>query len=90
MCTKCISKKSTVKIKSTSIILIAKANKLETRNILIEEKNWRISQYILHVHRRLIKMLSLHYHKLVGKIKEHEGKKHLMVNDHMLDKMLEN
>ena len=34
-------------------------------------------------------MLSLHYHELVGKIKEHKGKKYLMVNDHMLDKVLD-
>ena len=25
----------------------------------------------------------------MGKIKEHEGKKYLMVNDHMLDKVLD-
>ena len=31
-------------------------------------------------------MLSLYYHELMGKIKEDEGKKYLMVNDYVLDK----
>ena len=35
-----------------------------------------------------MKMLSLHYHKLVEKNEEHEGKKYLMVNDYKLDKVL--
>ena len=35
-----------------------------------------------------MKMLSLHYHELMGKIEEHERKKYLMVNDYMLDKVL--
>ena len=29
-------------------------------------------------------MLSLHYHELVGTVKEREGKKYLMVDDYML------
>ena len=43
-----------------------------------------------YVHRKLIKVLSLHYHELMGKIKEHEGKKYLMVNDYMPDRVLDN
>ena len=34
-------------------------------------------------------MLSFHYHELMGNIKEHEGKKYLMVNDYILDKILD-
>ena len=34
-------------------------------------------------------MLSQHYHQLIGKIEEHEGKKLLMVHDYMLDKVLD-
>ena len=34
-------------------------------------------------------MLSLHYHKLMGKIEEREEKKYFMVNDYMLDKVLD-
>ena len=36
-----------------------------------------------------MKMLSLHYHELMGRIEEHEGQKYLMVNDYMLDKVLD-
>ena len=32
-------------------------------------------------------MLSLRYDELMGKINEHEGKKCLMVNDYMLNKV---
>ena len=42
-----------------------------------------------HVYSKSIKMLSLHYHELMGNIKEHEGKKYLMADDYMLDKVLE-
>ena len=34
-------------------------------------------------------MLIFHYHELMGKTKEHEGTKYLMVNDYMLDKVLD-
>ena len=40
-----------------------------------------------YVHRKLIKMHRLHYHKLMGNIKEYEGKKYLMINDDMLGKV---
>lgn len=42
-----------------------------------------------HVHKKAIKMLSLHYRELMRKIEEHERKKHLMVVDCMLDKVLD-
>ena len=34
-------------------------------------------------------MLCLHHNESMGKIKEHEGKKYLMVNDYILDKVLD-
>ena len=34
-------------------------------------------------------MHRLHYHKLMGNIKEYEGKKYLMINDDMLGKVLD-
>ena len=34
-------------------------------------------------------MFSLHYHELMEKVKEHEGKKYLMVNDDTLNKVLD-
>ena len=33
-------------------------------------------------------MLSLHYHELMGKTEELEGKKYLMMGDYMLDKTI--
>ena len=35
-------------------------------------------------------MLSLHYHELMGKAEKHEGKKYLMVDDYMLNRVLGN
>ena len=34
-------------------------------------------------------MLSLYYHELIGNIEEYEGKKYLMIDDNILDKVLE-
>ena len=34
-----------------------------------------------------MKMLTFHYDELIGKNEEHEGKKHLMVDDYMLDRV---
>ena len=50
-------------------------------------KNIKIWRFICS--QQIDKVVSLHYHGLMGKIKEHEGKKYLMVNDHMLDKVLD-
>ena len=53
---------------------LAKAKKQETENILINEKNYKdLVIYFRLVYSKLIKML-LHYHELMGNIKEHEGK----------------
>ena len=41
-----------------------------------------------YIHGKSMKMLSLHYHELMGKIKEHE-EKNLLVNDYMVDKLLD-
>ena len=42
--------------------------------------------FTIYAHNKLLKMLSLHYYELLGKIKEHEGKKYLMVDNYILDK----
>lgn len=34
-------------------------------------------------------MLSLNYHQIIGKIEEPEGRKYLMVEDFMLEKVLD-
>ena len=42
-----------------------------------------------YVHSKSIKVLNLHYHELIGKIEEHEGKKYLTYRDYLLDKVLD-
>ena len=42
-----------------------------------------------YVHKKPIKMISLHYHELMGKIEEQERKKYLMVDDYMPVKALD-
>ena len=55
---------------------LVKAKKLETKKILIDEKNCKdlIIYFTRYVHSKSIKMFSLHYHELTEKINEHEGK----------------
>ena len=70
---------------------LVKTKKLETKNILINEKNYKhlTIYFTRYVHSKSIKVLSLHYHELMGKIQEHEEEIYLMVNYYMLDKVLE-
>ena len=65
---------------------LVKAKKSETKNVSIDEKNYKdLTIYIIrYIHSKSIKMFSLHYHELMGKIKEDEG----LVYDYMLDKVL--
>ena len=55
---------------------LVKAKKLETKNIFTDEKIYKnlTTYFTRYVHSKSIKMLSLHYHELMGKIKEYEGK----------------
>ena len=53
----------------------SKQKKLETKNNLIDGKNYKklVSYFLGFVHSKSIKMLSLYYyHELVGKTKENE------------------
>ena len=36
-----------------------------------------------------IKMLNLYYHELMGKVKKHEEKEYLMIDDYVLDKVFD-
>ena len=69
-----------------------KSEKLETENFLIDEKNCKdlVIYFTNYASSNLIKMLSLHYHKLTEKIEEHEEKKYLMVDDYLLGRALDN
>ena len=70
---------------------LIKAKKLETKSTLIDEKNHKdlVTYFTRCVHSKSIKILSLYYHKLIGKNEEHEGKKYLMVDDYILNKVLD-
>ena len=56
----------------------------------IDEKNYKdlTIYFTRYVHSKSIKMLSLHYHKLMKKLMNMK-KKYLMVNDYILDGVLE-
>ena len=53
---------------------LIKAKKLETKNILIDEKIFKdlVIYFTRYDHSKSVKLLSLHYHELIGKIEEHE------------------
>ena len=52
---------------------LIRANKIETENILIDVKNYKdlVAYFTRYVHQKLIKMLSLYYYDLIGKIEKH-------------------
>ena len=56
--------------------IYSKQTKLQTKNILIDEKNYAdlVNYFTRYNHRKQIRMLILYYHELIGKIEEHEGK----------------
>ena len=64
---------------------LVKATKLETKNVLINEKNYKdlMICFTRYVHSKSIKTLSLYYHGLIGKFKKDEGK-NMIVDDYML------
>ena len=45
--------------------------------------------YTRYVNYKSIKMFSLYFDKFMGKIKEHERKKYLMIDGYMLNKVLD-
>ena len=57
------------------------AKTLETQNTLIDKKNYMglTIYFTKYIPIKFIKMLSFHYHKSMGKIKEHKENKYLMV-----------
>ena len=64
--------------------------KMETKNIVINEKSYKdlVMYFTRFGSGKTLTMLNLYYHKLMGRIKESEGKK-LMVGDYVLDKVLD-
>ena len=57
----------------------------------MHKKNYKdlVIYYTRYDNSKSIKMMSLSYHELVGKIKEHEGKNTLMIDSYVLDKVLD-
>ena len=71
---------------------LIKPQKLETKNILIKKKIYKVLViYFTRYHHpdKSIAMLYLYYYELIGKIEEYEGKKYLMVENYTQDKVLD-
>ena len=68
---------------------LVKTKNVEAKNTLINKKDNLMIYFNRYGHSKSIKILIVHHHELMGKSKEHEGKKHLMVNGFMLDKSLD-
>ena len=66
---------------------LVKLKNLDTKFILIDQKNYKsLMIYVtIYVDKKWIKLLSLNFHELVGKIEEHKGKKYLMADGYMLN-----
>ena len=69
---------------------LVKHKKIRIKNILIDKKIYKdlMIYFTRCVRSKSIKTLSLHYPELMEKLKNTKGKKYLMVNDYMLDKVL--
>ena len=61
---------------------------METKTFFTNKKNFKdlVIYFTIYARNKSLKMLSLHYDESVGKIKEHEGKKYLMVDNYILNK----
>ena len=59
------------------------AKKIRTKTILIDERKCKhfVIYYNTYTHCKSTKIITLHYNELIRKIKDHEGKKYLMVGD---------
>ena len=70
--------------------ILMKAKKLDTKNIVIDQKNYKdFTVYFTRYDSRKSIVESLYYHELMGKIEgKCEGKIHLMLNDNILKKVL--
>ena len=71
--------------------MVKAKKKLETENVLIDEKNYKdlVICFTRYVHSKLIKILSMYYHELMGKVKKYEVKKFLEIDGYVLNKVLD-
>ena len=72
---RCISKESILKIIQLLSWLFSQSKKIETKIILIGKKSYKdlVTYFTKYLQNKSIKMLSLYYHELMGKVKKHEG-----------------
>ena len=65
--------------------------KIKTENILIDKESYKylVIYLINYVSSKFMKMLSLYYHEIMGKIEELKQKKYLMVDDYMVNEVIE-
>ena len=66
---------------------LVKTKKLETKNTLIDEKNYRhlVIYFTVYFHSKSMKMLSLYYHELTGKVKESPSCDFMVYNNFEID-----
>ena len=59
-----------------NIILTICSKQKKSKNIVIDNKNYKglVNYFTRYVHSKPIKVVSLNYHELIGKIEEHERK----------------
>ena len=73
---KCVSMKSVSGVESTTIVFdnLVKAKKIAIKNVLMDEKNYKdlVIYFTRYVHSKSIKIFSLNYYELMGKIEELE------------------
>ena len=70
---------------------LIKEKKIETKNILIDKKNYKdmVIQFNRYDGGKSTRMLSLHHNKLMRTIEEHEGQKYLIACHCILNKVLD-
>ena len=73
---KCVSMKSVSGVESTTIVFdnLVKVKKIAIKNVLMDEKNYKdlVIYFTRYVHSKSIKIFSLNYYELMGKIEELE------------------
>ena len=74
-------KKSILKVECKTLFgQLVKAKKIKTKSILVDLKNYKdlVIYFTTSIHRIPMKMSSLHFHELIGKIEQHEEKEYFV------------
>ena len=80
-----------LRVKTLNFMRIKSNQKIRKKNNFIHEKNYKdlVIFYNRYGRGKSIIVLSLWYHKLIGKIEVQEGKKFWMIDDYVLHKELD-